>query len=259
MEKIMTGILSGKTALVTGGASGIGRATALALAREGASVAVADMTEAAAATTVALIQAAGGRAIAIGADVAREADVAEMVARSVAAFGRLDCAFNNAGISPRDVGPAGQRTHEMSQASFDGMLAVNLTGVFLCMKHELVQMLAQGGGSIVNTASVAGLVGLPSASNYVASKHGVVGLTKTAAMEYAKDHIRVNCVNPGYILTPMTAPTMAERHDLLMTQVPMNRLGLAEEIAEAVVWMLSDRASFMTGASQIIDGGYCAA
>jgi len=255
----MTGILSGKTALVTGGASGIGRATALALAREGASVAVADMTEAAAATTVALIQAAGGRAIAIGADVALEADVAAMVARSVAAFGRLDCAFNNAGISPRNVGPVGQRTHEMSQASFDGMLAVNLTGVFLCMKYELAQMLAQGGGSIVNTASIAGLIGLPSASNYVASKHGVVGITKTAAMEYANDNIRVNCVNPGYIKTPMTDPTMAERHDQLMTKVPMSRLGRPEEIAEAVVWMLSDRASFMTGASQIIDGGYYAA
>ena len=255
----MTGILSGKTALVTGGASGIGRATALALAREGASVAVADMTEAAAATTVALIQAAGGRAIAIGANVALEADVAAMVARSVAAFGRLDCAFNNAGISPRNVGPVGQRTHEMSQASFDGMLAVNLTGVFLCMKYEIAQMLAQGGGSIVNTASIAGLVGLPSASNYVASKHGVVGITKTAAMEYALDKIRVNCVNPGYIKTPMTDPTMAERHDALMTKVPMSRLGLPEEIAEAVVWMLSDKASFMTGASQIIDGGYYAA
>jgi NAD(P)-dependent dehydrogenase (short-subunit alcohol dehydrogenase family) len=255
----MSGILAGKSALVTGGASGIGRATALAMAREGARVAVADMTEASAAATVALITAAGGQAIAIAGDVANEADVAAMVARSVAAFGRLDCAFNNAGISPRDVGPTGQRTHEMSRASFDGMLAVNLTGVFLCMKYEIAQMLAQGGGSIVNTASIAGLVGLPSASNYVASKHGVVGITKTAAMEYALDKIRVNCVNPGYIKTPMTDPTMAERHDALMTKVPMSRLGLPEEIAEAVVWMLSDKASFMTGASQIIDGGYYAA
>jgi len=255
----MTGILAGKSALVTGGASGIGRATALAMAREGARVAVADMTETSAAATVELIIAAGGQAIALAGDVAKEADVAAMVARSVAAFGRLDCAFNNAGISPRDVGPAGQRTHEMSRASFDDMLAVNLTGVFLCMKYEIAQMLAQGGGSIVNTASIAGLVGLPSASNYVASKHGVVGITKTAAMEYASDKIRVNCVNPGYVKTPMTDPTMAERYDALMTKVPMGRLGLPEEIAEAVVWMLSDKASFMTGASQIIDGGYYAA
>jgi NAD(P)-dependent dehydrogenase (short-subunit alcohol dehydrogenase family) len=255
----MAGILAGKSALVTGGASGIGRATALVMAREGARVAVSDLTEETAAATVALINAAGGQAIAIGADVAKEADVQAMVARTVAAFGRLDCAFNNAGISPRNVGPTGQRTHEMSQASFDAMLAVNLTGVFLCMKHEIPHMLSQGGGAIVNTASVAGLIGLPSASNYVAAKHGVVGITKTAAMEYAQDNIRVNCVNPGYIKTPMTDPSMAERYDALMAKVPMHRLGTADEIAEAVVWMLSDRASFMTGASHIIDGGYTAA
>lgn len=255
----MAGILAGKSALVTGGASGIGRATALIMAREGARVAVSDLTEESAAATVALINAAGGQAIAIGGDVAREADVQAMVARTVAAFGRLDCAFNNAGISPRHVGPTGQRTHEMSQKSFDDMLAVNLTGVFLCMKYELVQMLAQNGGSIVNTASIAGLIGLQNSSNYVAAKHGVVGLTKTAAMEYAQDNIRVNCVNPGYIKTPMTDPTMAERYDALMAKVPMNRLGVPEEIAEGVVWMLSDRASFMTGASHVIDGGYYAA
>jgi NAD(P)-dependent dehydrogenase (short-subunit alcohol dehydrogenase family) len=256
---MMAGILAGKSALVTGGASGIGRATALAMVREGARVAVADQTEARAAETVAMINAAGGQAIAIGADVADEAQIQAMVARSVAAFGRLDCAFNNAGISSRNVGPAGQRTHEMSRQSFDAMLAVNLTGVFLCLKHEIVQMLAQGGGAIVNTASIAGLVGLTTASNYVAAKHGVVGITKTAAMEYARDNIRVNCVNPGYIKTPMTDPVMAERYELLMTKVPMRRLGVPEEIAEAVVWMCSDKASFMTGASHVIDGGYYAA
>ena len=162
----MIGILAGKSALVTGGASGIGRAAALAMAREGARVAVSDLTEEGAATTVALINAAGGQAIAIGANVSIEADVAAMVGRSVAAFERLDCAFNNAGVSTRNVGAAGQRTHEMSKDSFDAMLAVNLTGVFLCMKYEIVQMLGQGGGSIVNTASVAGLVGLPTASSY---------------------------------------------------------------------------------------------
>jgi NAD(P)-dependent dehydrogenase (short-subunit alcohol dehydrogenase family) len=255
----MAGLLAGKSALVTGGASGIGRATALAMAREGARVAVADQTEAGAAETVAMVNAAGGQAIAIGTDVSLEDQIQAMVARTVSAFGRLDCAFNNAGIAPRNVGPAGQRTHEMSRQSFDAMLAVNLTGVFLCMKHEIVQMLAQGGGAIVNTASIAGLVGLPMAANYVAAKHGVVGITKTAAMEYARDNIRVNCVNPGYIKTPMTDPTLAERYELLMTKVPMNRLGVPEEIAEAVVWMCSDKASFMTGASHIIDGGYYAA
>ncbi len=258
------GILSGKAALVTGGASGIGRATALVMAREGARVAVADRTEESAAGTVALINAGGGQAIAIGGDVTREVDVQAMVARTVAAFGRVDCAFNNAGVGGASVGPGAQRVHELSQASFDGMLAINLTGVFLCMKHELVQMLAQnaqdgGGGSIVNTASVAGLIGLPMGSHYVAAKHGVVGLTKTAAMEYAKDGIRVNCVNPGYVSSPMTAAAVETRLEAMMAKVPMGRMGTADEIAEGVVWMLSDKASFMTGASHVIDGGYYAA
>lgn len=256
----MAGILDGKAALVTGGASGIGRATAVAMSREGARVAVADRTEASTAETVALINAAGGQAIAIGGDVTRDDDIAAMVTRTVAAFGRIDCAFNNAGISGRAVGPAGQRTHELSRASFEGMLAVNLTGVFMCMKHEIEQMLAQGGGgAIVNTASIAGLVGLPTSAHYVAAKHGVVGLTKTAAMEYAEDGIRVNCVNPGYIETPMTEETMKTRFDAIMAKVPMKRLGAPDEIAEAVVWMCSDKASFMTGASHVIDGGYFAA
>jgi NAD(P)-dependent dehydrogenase (short-subunit alcohol dehydrogenase family) len=256
----MTGILDGKVALVTGGASGIGRATAVAMAREGARVAVADRAEETAAETVALINAAGGQAIAIGGDVTKEADVAAMVERTVSAFGRIDCAFNNAGVATRAVGPAGQRIHELSQASFDTMLAVNLTGVFLCLKHEVAQMLTQGvGGAIVNTASIAGLIGLPTSAHYVAAKHGVVGLTKTAAMEYAQDGIRVNCVNPGYVKTPMTKETMETRFDEIMAKVPMRRLGIPEEIAEAVVWMCSDKASFMTGASHVIDGGYYAA
>ncbi len=256
----MTGILDGKVALVTGGASGIGRATAVAMAREGARVAVADRAEETAAETVALINAAGGQAIAIGGDVTKEADVAATVARTVSAFGRIDCAFNNAGVATRAVGPAGQRTHELSQLSFDAMLAVNLTGVFLCLKHEVAQMLTQGvGGAIVNTASIAGLIGLPTSAHYVAAKHGVVGLTKTAAMEYAQDGIRVNCVNPGYVKTPMTKETMETRFDEIMAKVPMRRLGIPEEIAEAVVWMCSDKASFMTGASHVIDGGYYAA
>ena len=175
----MAGILDGKVALVTGGASGIGQATAVVMVREGARVAVADRAEADAAGTVALINAAGGQAIAIGGDVTREADVAAMVARTVAAFGRIDCAFNNAGIAGRAVGPAGQRSHELSQEAFDTMLAVNLRGVFLCLKHEVTQMLAQGGGgAIVNTASIAGLIGLATSAHYVAAKHGVVGLTK---------------------------------------------------------------------------------
>jgi NAD(P)-dependent dehydrogenase (short-subunit alcohol dehydrogenase family) len=256
----MAGILEGKVALVTGGASGVGRATAVAMAREGARVAVADRAEDSAAATVALINAANHQAIAIGGDVTREADVAAMVARTVSAFGRIDCAFNNAGVAGKSVGPMGQRTHELSQDSFDKMLAVNLTGVFLCMKHEIAQMLKQGsGGAIVNTASIAGLVGLRFSSHYVAAKHGVVGMTKTAALEYATDGIRVNCVNPGYVTTPMTKETMEARGGEIMARVPIGRMGVPEEIAEAVVWMCSDKASFMTGAAQVVDGGYYAA
>jgi len=256
----MAGILDGKVALVTGGASGIGRATAVVMAREGALVAVADRAEENAAGTVALINAAGGQAIAVGGDVTREADVVAMVARTVAAFGRIDCAFNNAGIAGRAVGPANQRTHELSQAAFDGLLAVNVTGVFLCLKHEIAQMLAQGGGgAIVNTASIAGLIGIPISAHYTATKHGVVGLTKSAAIEYAADGIRINCVNPGYVATPMTKETMEMRGEEILAKVPMRRMGVPDEIAEAVAWMCSDKASFMTGASHVIDGGYSAA
>jgi NAD(P)-dependent dehydrogenase (short-subunit alcohol dehydrogenase family) len=256
----MAGILDGKVALVTGGASGIGRATAVAMAREGARVAVSDLSKEGIEATVALINAGGGQGIAIAGDVAEEADVANMVARTVSAFGRIDCAFNNAGIAGRSVGPPGQRTHELAQSAVAKMLSINLMGVFLCLKHEITQMLAQGGGgAIVNTASIAGLIGLATSAHYVAAKHGVVGLTKSAAIEYAQDGIRVNCVNPGYIRTPMTKETMEERFDEIIAKVPVRRLGVPEEIAEAVVWMCSDKASFMTGASHVVDGGYTAA
>lgn len=256
----MAGILDGKAALVTGGGSGIGRATAIAMAREGARVAVSDLSKDGIDETVALINAAGGQSIAIQGDVTDEADVANMVARTVSAFGRIDCAFNNAGVAGRSVGPPGQRIHELTQASVAKMFSVNLMGVFLCLKYEIAQMLKQGGGgAIVNTASIAGLVGLATSGHYVATKHGVVGLTKSAAIEYAQDGIRVNCVNPGYIKTPMTKETMDERYDEIIAKVPVRRLGVPEEIAEAVVWMCSDKASFMTGASHVVDGGYSAA
>src|SRR6201987_2164326 len=257
----MAGILDGKVALVTGGGSGIGRATALAMAREGARLAVSDLSKDGIEATVGLINAAGGQSVGIAGDVAKEADVANMVARTVSAFGRIDCAFNNAGVSSRGVGaPAGQRTHELSQESVAKMLSINLMGVFLCLKYEITQMLAQGGGgAIVNTSSIAGLIGLATSAHYVAAKHGVVGLTKSAAIEYARDGIRVNCVNPGYIASPMTKETMEERFDEIMAKVPMGRLGQPENIAEAVVWMCSDRASFMTGAAHVVDGGYSAA
>ena len=256
----MAGILDGKVALVTGGGSGIGRATAVAMAREGARVAVSDLSKEGIEGTVALINGIGGQSIAIQGDVAEDADVANMVARTVSAFGRLDCAFNNAGISGRAVGPAGQRIHEIAPSAVARMFSVNLMGVFLCLKHEITQMLAQGGGgAIVNTSSIAGLIGLATSGHYVAAKHGVVGLTRTAAIEYGQDGIRVNCVNPGYIQTPMTKDMMETRYDEIMAKVPMRRLGIAEEIAEAVVWMCSDKASFMTGACHAVDGGYSAA
>ncbi|MBO0711151.1 MAG: glucose 1-dehydrogenase [Acetobacteraceae bacterium] len=254
----MAGILDGKVALVTGGGGGIGRATALAMAREGARVAVADVAETMAAQTVGAIEAAGGQAVAVVADVTRAAAVAAMVNRAVDAYGRLDCAFNNAGVSGAYVGAAGKLTHEWPDEAFERLIAINLTGVWFCMKHELAQMQKQGGGAIVNTASIAGLVGLPTSSAYVASKHGVVGLTKTAALEYAAAKIRVNAVCPGYIETNMTKETMARRGEQIMAQVPFKRMGRPEEIAETVVWLCSERASFVTGAAYNVDGGYMA-
>jgi len=254
----MQGLLAGKSALITGGGSGIGRATALAFAREGARVAVADLSPENAAATVEQINASGGQAIAIALDVTAEAKVSAMVETTVAAFGRLDCAFNNAGIAPYQVDAAGLKTAEWNEAAFDRLIAVNVKSVWLCMKHEILQMLQQGGGTIVNTASVAGLVGLNNSCAYVASKHAVVGLTKSAALEYAESDIRVNAVCPGYITTPMTEDTVRRRGDELMTKVPARRMGKPEEIAEMVVWLCSDRASFVTGAAYNVDGGYVA-
>jgi NAD(P)-dependent dehydrogenase (short-subunit alcohol dehydrogenase family) len=254
----MAGLLDGKSALITGGGGGIGRATALAFAREGARVAVADLMAEAARETVALVNAAGGQAISLSGDVADDADVRAMVDAVVGTYGRLDCAFNNAGIAGWQVDAVGKKTAEWSEEAFDRMIAVNLKGVWLCMRYELPQMQTQGGGAIVNTASIAGLAGLPTSSAYVAAKHGVVGLTKTASIEYAEANIRVNAVCPGYIRTPMTEPGMRLRGEAILAQTPFKRLGNPEEIAEMVVWLCSERASFVSGVAYNVDGGYMA-
>ena len=255
----MAGILDGKVALVTGGGGGIGRATALAMVREGARVAVADFVAASARDTVAQINAAGGQAITLTGDVTRAQDVQAMVEDTVTAYGRLDCAFNNAGIAPYQVAAEGHLTAEWSEESFDRMIAVNLKSVWLCMKEEIPRMLSQGGGAIVNTGSIAGLIGLQTSSAYAAAKHGVIGLTKTAALEYASGHIRINGVCPGFIQTKMTEDTMRRRGAAIMAQIPFGRMGQPAEIAEMVVWLCSERASYVSGAAYNVDGGWMAA
>ncbi len=252
------GMLDGKSALVTGAGSGIGRAAALAFAREGAWVAAADLKLEAARDTARLVESAGGQAVAVEVDVTDDAAVEAMVQAAVKAFGGLDCAFNNAGIAAYQVNAGGQKIADVAPEAWQRLLDVNLTGVWRCLRHEVAQMRTQGGGAIVNTASIAGLVGLPTSSAYVAAKHGVVGLTRTAAVDHAEENIRVNAVCPGYIETPMTEDTMRRRGDRVMARVPMARMGRPEEIAEAVVWLCSDRASFVTGAAWTVDGGYTA-
>ncbi len=254
----MAGMLDGKTALITGAGGGIGRAAALVFAREGARVACADANRDAATDTVAMVNAIGGQAVSMGGDVTDDATVQGLIRATLDAYGRLDCAFNNAGIAGYQVDASGKRTAEWSEAAFDRMIGVNLKGVWLCMKHELLHMAAHGGGAIVNTGSIAGLVGLPTSSAYVAAKHGVLGLTKTAAIEYAADKIRVNAVCPGYIRTKMTEDVMSRRGEALMAMVPFRRLGTPDEIAEMVAWLCSDRASYVTGACYNVDGGYMA-
>lgn len=252
----MARLVEGKIALVTGGGSGIGRATALVFAREGAKVVVADIVVPGGEETVQLIKQAGGEALFVKADVAQAAEVEALVRKAVDTYGRLDCAHNNAGIE----GATG-RTADYTEEEWDRVIAINLKGVWLCMKYEIPQMLKQGGGAIVNTASDAGLLGVPQMPAYVASKHGVVGLTKTAALEYAKSGIRVNAVCPGVIHTPMVEritgqrPGRAER---MTAAEPVGRMGKPEEIAEAVVWLCSEAASFVTGVPMPVDGGIAA-
>ena len=247
-----SGLVEGKTALVTGAASGIGSATARAFAREGARVVVADVDATGGEKTVAEITAAGGDARFVQADVTRESEVEALIAAAVA-WGGLDCAVNNAGITGEPSG-----LHDLSLDAWNRTLAINLTGVFLSLKHELPVMQQQRAGAIVNVASGAGVVATPGLAAYCASKHGVLGLTKTAALENARTGVRVNAICPGSTDTPMLRASMARDpglEKLIRRSLPGGRLGTPEEIAETAVWLCSDRASFVSGESMLVDGG----
>jgi NAD(P)-dependent dehydrogenase (short-subunit alcohol dehydrogenase family) len=249
--------LQDKIALVTGGGGGIGRATALAYQREGAKVAVADLNVEAARAVAAEIEAAGGDAIAIQVDVTKSAEVEAMVKQVVTRFGRLDIAFNNAGIDIEHL-----PLHKATEEEFDKLVAVNIKGVWLCMKHEITQMLEQGsGGAIVNTSSVGGVIGAARQPVYGATKHAVLGLTRAAGVEYARKGIRVNAVCPGIIDTEMTERALArepKRAPYIEQAHPIGRLGQAEEIARAAVFLSSEDASFVVGHPLLVDGGMTA-
>jgi len=269
-------LATGKVAVVTGAASGIGRASALAFARQGTRVIVADILEDAAKETVGMIRDAGGDAVFVQTDVSKDEEVSALVQKTIERFGRLDYAHNNAGIE-------GERkpTGSCSEENWDRTIAVNLRGTWLCMKYEIQHMLTQGGGAIVNTASVAGLVGVNKLPAYAASKHGIVGLTKTAALEYARAGIRINAVCPGLIDTQMVERTLEagfsekklahkipllgllvdslERRavrSFLNRSIPIRRMGSAEEVADVVTWLCSDAASYVNGHALAVDGGY---
>jgi NAD(P)-dependent dehydrogenase (short-subunit alcohol dehydrogenase family) len=248
--------MDGRVALVTGGSLGIGRATALAFASAGARVVVADVADAEGEETARMIRDAGGEAIYVHADVANADDVEAMVRRAVEEFGRLDFAFNNAGIEGEQA-----PTAECTVENWDRVLGINLRGAWLCMKAEIPEMLRQGGGAIVNCASVAGVVGFEGIPAYTASKHGLLGLTKTAALEYATRGIRVNAVCPGVIDTAMIERFTGGSEEAAAQMAalePVGRMGRSEEIADAVVWLCSDGASFVTGHPLVVDGGMVA-
>jgi NAD(P)-dependent dehydrogenase (short-subunit alcohol dehydrogenase family) len=243
----------GKAVLITGGAYGIGRAAALGFARKGAKVVVADLDVKNGEETVRRIKEAGGEAVFVKANVSQEADVESMVKKTVETYGRLDCAFNNAGIHKVFVS-----TIDFTQADWNEIIDVNLKSVWLCMKYEIPQMLKQGKGAIVNTSSAAGLIAAPSNPAYPASKHGVVGLTKSTAIEFARRGIRVNCVCPGPTRTGMHDSLVAvspEIVEMMNTKVPMGRIGEPEEVAAAALWLCSDEASYITGHALPVDGG----
>ena len=244
----MAGQFEGKVALITGAASGIGRASAIAFARQGASVVIGDVDVAGGEETVKQIEAHGGRAVFIKTDVSQASDVEALVTTAVDTYGRLDYAHNNAGI----LGPQAI-TAECTEETFDRVIAINLKGIFLCMRNELPHMVERGSGAIVNTCSTSGVIASYALPAYTASKHGVAGLTKTAAVEYIRSGIRINAVCPGFIDTPLTQ-VLGGKADGPKVVVPIGRLGTPEEVAEAVIWLCSDASSYVTGHLLMVDG-----
>lgn len=253
----MTGMLKNKVVLVTGAAGGIGRASATLFAEEGATLVVADVRADGIEQTTAEVRELGGEVTSVVADLTNSDDVAAMVATAVSTYGRLDCAFNNAGVTGGQVGQGGRLTAEWDEDAYDRIVQVNQKGTWLCMRAEIAQMLEQGAGAIMNTASLAGITGFITTTGYSASKHAIVGMTKTAALEYAPT-IRVNALCPGYVDTAMLKDTMSRRGEMILQQIPYKRLADPREMAEMACWALSDRASYATGHAFVVDGGYMA-
>jgi NAD(P)-dependent dehydrogenase (short-subunit alcohol dehydrogenase family) len=248
----MTNELDSKVALITGGTTGIGRDTAMLFAKNGAKVVISGRRETEGNETISLVRAAGGDGLFVKSDVSKSADIQSLIQKTIEKFGRLDLAFNNAGVEGQ-----WKPIIEQSEEDWDSVIDINLKGVWLCLKYEIQQMLKQGSGAIVNMSSVAGLMGAAGAAVYVASKHGVIGLTRTVALEYAARNIRVNAVCPAVIETAMAERAFAdpEVNKRILAQHPIGRFGKPMEIAEAVLWLCSDKSSFMTGHYIVLDGG----